>query len=188
MHPLLCVLVRLSAKNCTRYFSVVFSATKALPHHMGVASGTSMALFGFSPLVISLVANRFFTHPTSGLDVTHFLGFLAAAAGISHLFGALCMQGPEPKHANSHPNNASEDEESQPPTERLSAEAGFNSDDEARPLLDSNKPVIAVDVIPVPEPQHGSVGDLLRDPYFWMLFSILTILIGGVRMIKPIYF
>ena len=78
---------------------------------MGVASGTSMALFGFSPLVISLVANRFFTHPESGLDVTHFLGFLAVAAGIMHLFSAACMQGPEPKHAHSRLDHAPEGEE-----------------------------------------------------------------------------
>ena len=136
-----------------------------------------MALFGFSPLVISLVANRFFTHPESGLDVTHFLGFLAVAAGIMHLFSAACMQGPEPKHAHSRLGHAPEGEEDYcNPSENVDTA----SDGEAQPLLDNNKPMVTAGMVPIPEPQHGSVGDLLKDPYFWILFSVLVILIGGV--------
>lgn len=146
-----------------------------------------MALFGLSPLVLSLVANRVFTHPDSGLDVTHFLGFLAAAAGTTHLFGALCMQGPEPKHTHSHSSSPLEDEENCSPTSVPSEEAESDIDDEARPLLESNKPTAEGDLTPVPEPQHGSVGDLLKDPYFWMLFAILVVLIGGVRIIISSY-
>ncbi|CAL1704917.1 unnamed protein product [Somion occarium] len=170
------------------YFSIVFSATKALPNYMGVASGTSMALFGFSPLVLSVVANRFFTHQDTGLDVTHFLALIAFLAGSTHLLGALCMQGPEPKALVDTPTIAMEDEENTPSTSTPSEPLDNESDNEAQPLLYSNKLKHAtvhaeVDVIAVPEPEHGTVGDLLKDTYFWLLIAILVVLIGIAEMV-----
>src|SRR6266478_9643153 len=66
------------------YFSSIFAASKAFPQHPGAASGASMTFFGLSPLLLSLLASRYFTDPTTGLNVTHFMIFLAFASGITH--------------------------------------------------------------------------------------------------------
>lgn len=170
---------------CRRYFSFVFSATKAFPHYMGVASGTSMAIFGFSPLLLSAVASRYFTSSETGLDVTHFLGFLAIVAGVVHSLSALCMQGAEPR-VPSHTNH-SPDEDSAPSSSSTNTTIRRtfmeDVDEEQRPLLAPKRPSSDVDVpiFSVPEPLHGTVGDLLSDPYFWVLALVAATVLGTVR-------
>ncbi|KAI0082743.1 MFS general substrate transporter [Panus rudis PR-1116 ss-1] len=172
------------------YFSSVFSATRTFPHYMSVASGTSMALFGFSPLVLSAIANALFTTPESGLDVTHFLAFLAVVSGVVHLFGTLAMPGQEPLTSLTHRHA---DEEIGPSTSSDTSPTEFVDDEnvgaEEEPLLvRRNKPKgtntdIAVHVVPVPEPQHGSVKDLLKDSNFWLLVVVILILVGAAEMV-----
>ncbi len=134
-----------------------------------------MALFGFSPLLLSALASRFFTYPATGLNVTHFLAFLAALSGLIHLFGAICMQGAEEQIPITTPCG---EDSSTANTDSLS------EDPEQEPLLASTKKRTSeavVYVIPVPEPQHGTIGDLLRDPYFWLLTIVCLVVIGVVR-------
>lgn len=158
----------------SRYFAIVFSANRSFPHYMGVASGTSMALFGFSPLLLCALASRFFTHPETGLDVAHFIAFLALLSGLVNLFGAICMQGPEKQHLS--PAILSENSS-------CSEATLLSHDPEQEPLLNSpTKQVseVGVCIVTVPEPQHGTVGDLLRDPCFWLLSIVCLIVIGAV--------
>lgn len=152
---------------------------------MGVASGTSMAIFGFSPLLLSAIASTYFTYPETGLNVTHFLAFLAVVSGAVHLISALCMQGSD-HHISDNPNLASAED----PQPSSSSTTGTGTtlvedeeDPETRPLLLNKKPSSDLDVpiFCVPEPQHGSVGDLLRDPYFWLLTLIVATVLGTVR-------
>ncbi|KAH8106737.1 MFS general substrate transporter [Cristinia sonorae] len=162
------------------YFSFVFSATKAFPHYMGVASGASMAIFGFSPLLLSEVAKRYFTDPLSGLDVTHFLAFMAVLAGSVHFISGLCMQGSE--HSIAVTTTAAGAEHATPSSSTTGTGTTLvadTEDSERRPLLTNKKPSSDLDipVFCVPEPQHGSVADLLKDPFFWILtLSVATIL------------
>ncbi|TCD60535.1 putative monocarboxylate transporter mch1 [Steccherinum ochraceum] len=167
------------------YFSFVFSATKAFPHYMGVASGTSMAIFGFSPLLLSALATRYFTVPETGLNVTRFLAFLAILSGVVHFISALCMQGSD--HATRAPDVTSIED-----PEPSSSSAGTVptiveniGDSETRPLLVNKKPSSDLDIpiFSVPEPLHGSVADLLKDPYFWILTLVVATVLGTAETV-----
>lgn len=74
------------------YFSFLFAASRLFPQQPGVASGTSMALFGLSPLFLTYVASNWFTNPYTGtLQVVRFTAYLSVAAGVVHLVGALAF-------------------------------------------------------------------------------------------------
>lgn len=74
------------------YFSFLFAASRLFPGYPGLASGTSMALFGLSPLFLTSVASKWFTDHTTGLlHVVQFTAYLALISGLVHLFGALAF-------------------------------------------------------------------------------------------------
>ncbi|KAF8797925.1 MFS general substrate transporter [Phlegmacium glaucopus] len=76
------------------YFSALFAASKGFPNHIGLASGTTMALFGLSPLFLSIVATNFFTDPTTGLlNIPQFMGFLALLTGSVYILGFINLRG-----------------------------------------------------------------------------------------------
>lgn len=135
-----------------------------------------MALFGFSPLLLSAIASKFFTNSETGLNVTYFIGFLALLTGFIHLFSAICMQGAEKLTPSV----------SQDGTISTSSNAvDFPEDSEQEPLLSSpTKSTSDADpsIVTVPEPQDGSVGDLLKDPYFWLLLIVCLVVIGAVSL------
>jgi len=169
------------------FFSTVFAATQSFPNYNGVASGTSMALFGSSPLFLSMIASWEFSNRDSGIDVTQFLVFMSMLTAATHLFGAIALPGPVSKPTvvqdepiivvtdeENHMSVATADDESIPeeePSERSS-------------LLAHNKYAsVGVEVIPVQEPQHGSALDLLRDGYFWILTFIVVFTVGSCEMV-----
>jgi len=163
------------------YFSFVFSATKAFPRYMGVASGTSMAIFGFSPLLLSAIASRYFTYPDTGLNVTYFLAFLAILNGAVHLFSGLCMQGTD----HIVPISATI-EDPQPSSSSVSIAVVEDVEEaERRPLMTNKRPSSELDfpLFCVPEPQNGSVTDLLRDPSFWLLTLIVAVVLGTAETV-----
>ena len=161
----------------SRYFSTVFSATQTFPEYMGVAAGTSMALFGCSPLIISALGERYFTHPETGLNVTHFLSFLAILTGIVHWISAFFLPGPaQPRTDATDTDEAgSSNGRHTPQNTRISAETS-----ERQPLLGDSNGKHYVHSAPVPEPQQGSSVDLIRDPYFWVLVLVHMVLVGCV--------
>lgn len=72
------------------YFSFLFAASRLFPQQPGIASGTSMALFGLSPLFLTYVAINWFTnHYTGTLQVVRFTACLSIVAGAVHIIGAL---------------------------------------------------------------------------------------------------
>jgi len=125
-----------------------------------------MTLFGLSPLFFSLLASRYFTDSSTGLNVTHFLTFLALASGITHLVGAFTLHIPKPQcnTVSISDDAASCDEES--------------SIDERRPLLRNKAPVSSMQAIPSDE--GTSVMYLFSDPHFWLLALVMLIILGSV--------
>lgn len=70
------------------YFSSVFAASKHFPNYPGLASGATMALFGLSPLCLSVLASEFFTDSASGiLNIVLFLKFMAVLTASTHVLG-----------------------------------------------------------------------------------------------------
>lgn len=70
---------------------MLFAASRNFPEYLGVASGTTTALFGLSPLVLSLLASHFFMDSANNLDISRYLIFLAILAGSTHLIGAFWL-------------------------------------------------------------------------------------------------
>ncbi|KAJ7273598.1 major facilitator superfamily domain-containing protein [Mycena haematopus] len=137
------------------YLSTLFAAIKNFPDYPGIASGTVTTLFGLSPLVLSFVASTFFMDGVDkSLDVVKFLNFLAILTGVVHIIGALNLRVP----ANNHPAMMQSQNEAA---------------NEATALLHSdgrNQP-------------NGSSLDLVRDPYFWIFFMVLAVMLGPCEMI-----
>jgi hypothetical protein len=125
-----------------------------------------MTLFGLSPLFLCLLASRYFTDSSTGLNVTHFLTFLALASGITHLVGAFTL-----RITKSQCNTASISDDSASCDDESSI-------DERRPLLRNKAPVSSMQAIPSDE--GTSVMYLLRDPHFWLLAFVMLIILGSV--------
>ena len=148
------------------FFSAVFAATKNFPSLIGIASSTSMVMFGLSPLFLSLFATNTFTDPQSGLDLTHYLIFLALVGGTANLFGAFVLTVPD-----HHAVLERTDEES---------EVTINENTSLLPApkkCDEESHVIAVQ-----EPDEVSLKDLIKDPYFLVLFAFVSLTIGCVSV------
>lgn len=134
-----------------------------------------MTFFGLSPLFLSLLASRYFTDPTTGLNVTHFMVFLAFASGITHLIGAFTLRIP-----TSQCGVASESDSV------VSGNDEESSTEEHRPLLPNKTP--RPDVRAVHADEGSSVLNLFRDPSFWSLAFIVLILLGSVSFLVDTQF
>ncbi|TFY79997.1 hypothetical protein EWM64_g4020 [Hericium alpestre] len=154
------------------YFSSLFAASKNFPNYMGVASGSSMALFGLSPLFLSLLAKPF-SRPDTDLDVTAFLTFLAALAGTVHLIGAFTLHVP--------PLLSDRATISEEPVIIGHEDLEEASTDERQALLPGKGPQVSVDVVPVEE--DATVLDLLKDPNFYILALITMLVLGSCEMV-----
>ncbi|KAN0133799.1 Major facilitator superfamily domain containing protein [Lactarius tabidus] len=151
------------------YFSCLFAASRTFPQCLGAASGGSMALFGLSPLILSLLASTFFTDPSTGLDVPRFLNFLAITSGIIHLLGAFNMRSCKLQSISpSTPAPATTSDEER-------------SIDEREPLLPNKSHRPDSPIIPVGEGR--SVIELLKDSHFWLLALVALIILGSCEMI-----
>ncbi|EGO20921.1 hypothetical protein SERLADRAFT_397857, partial [Serpula lacrymans var. lacrymans S7.9] len=152
------------------YFSSVFAASKNFPNYIGIASGTSMALFGLSPMFLSIIASRFFSYEDSGLDVTSFLRFLAITCGCVHVFGAMTLRIPDLAD-NTRLQLTVEDTEEQADV------------DERTALLQApHKSIPGVEVQVVPVEVNGSALDLLKDRNFWLLAFVVFVILGSSEM------
>lgn len=114
-----------------------------------------MALFGLSPLFLSFVASSCFNGGADGtLNVVSFLAFLAISSGVVHIIGAVNLRVP---NAHLPPILPARDEEA----------------DETTTLLPDRE-----------NSPRGSLLDLLRDPYFWILFMLLVVILGPVSAFR----
>lgn len=143
---------------------------------MGVASGISMSLFGLSPLFIAIIARSLFTDSNTGLNVTRFFAFMAILTGTVHLLSALVFPSP---WIDVKPVVVAGDTEASEPAGHQEDAVDDNALEED-PLLAPNKPIVDLHVVTVPEPQVGSVLDLLKDPYFWVLAVSVSVVLGSV--------
>ena len=123
-----------------------------------------MVMYGMSPLFLSLFATDMFTHPNTGLDLAGYLAFLALAVGGVNLFGACVLTVPD-----DHPVFKAADEE-----------PGRIIDETTSLLSGSRKHDEEAHVTAVQEPNDLSLPDLLKDPYFWVLFVFTSLTIGSV--------
>jgi hypothetical protein len=124
-----------------------------------------MALFGLSPLFLSVLASNLFSDPETGLNVTRFLKFHAIIAGCIHLIGAINLRLPPVSNLETTLPSADPEQYAQP--------------DERSALLPRKK-YDDVDVQVVPVEECNSALDLLRDRNFWILFVVTLITLGSV--------
>lgn len=155
------------------YFSSIFAASKNFPNYIGMATGISTALFGLSPAFLTMLATRYFSHPDTGLDVTHFLQFLAYMCGFVHIFGAFTMHVLPPAEQCT-PTFLEADPEGRPePDERTSL------------LPNKTNSTTTVDVVVTEDEQLQSQStiDLLKDVNFWVLVFVAFVVLGSCEMI-----
>jgi hypothetical protein len=156
-----------------RYFSSVFAASKNFPDYIGVASGTSMALFGLSPTFFSLLASRYFSSPDDELDVTSFLQFLAILCGCVHLLGGLTLQVLPPASENVATAAALSDNPEEP-DERVALlpnKTGGNGIGQIE---------LQVEVVEEEPTAKQSALDVLKDRNFWALAFVAFVISGCV--------
>ncbi|KIK97494.1 hypothetical protein PAXRUDRAFT_824887 [Paxillus rubicundulus Ve08.2h10] len=159
------------------YFSSVFAASKNFPDYIGVAAGTSLALFGLSPTFLSLLASRYFSSPDGELDVTRFLQFLAILCGCVHLLGGLTLQVLPPASENVATSAVLLDTPEEP--------------DERAALLPNktdgngnNKQIeVQLGIVEEEPTAKQSVLDVLKDRNFWALAFVSFVVSGCCEMI-----
>jgi len=145
-------------------FSIFIGATKNFPNLIGTATGTSLVMYGLSPLFLSFFATNVFTDPQSGLDLTRYLTFLAILVGTVNLFGACVLTVPDGHAVLEMVDEMSEE----------------TVDETTSLLYTPRKPDEEVHVIAVQEPDEVSLAGLVKDPYFWVLFVFMSIAVGAV--------
>ncbi|KAH9901081.1 MFS general substrate transporter [Cubamyces lactineus] len=164
------------------YFSLVFAATKTFPQYIGIASGTSMSIFGLSPFFLSLVASTYFTPLEQTLDVPRFFTFMAVLTGIVHFLSTLIFYANPVSREDAPADGLGEG------TSTSAESSTHGALEEAEPLLADDarpkpKDPTSVHVIPVEEPQHGSTLDLFKDPHFWVLAFWMLLIVGAAEMV-----
>lgn len=165
-----------------------------------------MALFGCSPLLLTSIADHFFTTQTAAgetiLNVTRFLTCLSLVTGLSHILGAVTLPG----RSSTASSTTSPTREDNPPSELAIQERPSihqpspSTSGETTPLLgrrslspssmsSKNSVAVEVDVVEAREvtpPQHGSTLDLICDPWFPTLLAVVAILVGCVSPLQHI--
>jgi hypothetical protein len=118
-----------------------------------------MAIFGLSPLILSLFASSFFTDSQQNLDVAGFTTFLAILTGVVHVIGAINLNvEPQPELVLPVAPTATE-----PPLDPV-------ADSETTPLLNHKTTVI----------NYDRAWDLMCDYHFWVLAIIVLLTLGSV--------
>ncbi|KAF9453242.1 MFS general substrate transporter [Macrolepiota fuliginosa MF-IS2] len=147
------------------YFSFLFAASRLFPKQPGVASGTSMALFGLSPLFLTSVASNWFTNRYTGvLQVVRFTAYLAVATGVVHLMGAVAFSRAGLNSKDEH--TASRDLEDYPTeTTRL--------------LPPGERP----EYIPEVHVKTDSTLGFLKHPQLWLLVLFCICIFGAGEMV-----
>lgn len=120
-----------------------------------------MALFGLSPLFLSVIASTWFTDPTTeSLNVTKFTAFLSVFLGLTYLVGAITLRIEDP---------SGDAEVTSTPSE----ESTITADDETTSLLPERRKL-------VPLPDEGSVLNLIRQSDFWLIALYCMFTLGAV--------
>lgn len=154
-----CILPCAISLSNHRFFSSLFAASKTFTNHIGLASGTSMALFGLSPLFFSVIASKFFTDPASGmLNVTNYTSFIALFNSIVYVAGFVFLRQVPCASNPAHRTEAQEDATSPPENE--------------------NTPLITT---PTRKPVDPTILEMLKRQDFWLLGIFCVLIFGLVR-------
>lgn len=114
-----------------------------------------MSLFGLSPLLLTIIAGKYFKSGEDELNVTQFTRFLSFLTLIANLIGSLTL---DVKHAKRR--REVQDEEA----------------DEETPLIMST--------VSLSDPLTPLRG-VLKDPTFWLLAFIVAMTLGTVSSAEP---
>ena len=126
-----------------------------------------MALFGCSPLFLSVIATNFFTDPATGqLDICHFMRFLALLTGSVCILGFINLRGL--KHSVHQPQIIPEAIEENVPQE-------------TSPLL-----VTTLSNHQLMQASDPSTIELLYRFDFWLLIFFCLLTLGAVRIFSSI--
>lgn len=153
---------------------MLFSATRIFPQFVGFASGTSLAVFGMSPLLLSWLATHFFTPPESVLDVTRFFTFMAVLTGVVNFAGAILLPGPAAAELPMAPLRDETALEADP-------EDDVEAHEETSLLASSIQSLTGLDALFAETPEHLTALQLLRNPYFWLFSTSIALVVGAVR-------
>ncbi|KAF8628413.1 hypothetical protein AX15_003935 [Amanita polypyramis BW_CC] len=138
------------------YYSSLFGASKSFPGYIGIASGTSMALFGLSPLFLTAAALRSFTDDSGNLNAMGYLLFLVALTGPVYLMGFFALSEPKSAIPPRNPEPESENTSLLSGTSEVSASQGTYRHEQCSPL---------------------------NDLAFWLLFLFCICTLGAAEMI-----
>ena len=148
----------------SRYGSSLFTASKAFPTHIGLASASAMVSFSLSPLFFSQIATTFFIDTSTGfLKIAPFATFVALLTLVVHTFGFFNYR----RLAISASGSFEE-----PPVQQS----------EETPITDETTPLIASDasIHVTTHPSPPSLGDLLKQPDMWILALFCVLIVGSV--------
>lgn len=147
-----------------RYGSSLFTASKAFPTHIGLASASAMVSFGLSPLFFSQVATTFFTDASTGfLKIAPFATFVSLVTLVAHTFGFFNYRRLAISASGSFEETPVQQSEEAPIT------------DETTPLIAPEGPVHVTT-----HPSPLSLGDLLKQPDTWILALFCILIVGAV--------
>ncbi|TFK29833.1 hypothetical protein FA15DRAFT_663109 [Coprinopsis marcescibilis] len=145
------------------YFSSLFAASRIFPRHIGIASGASMALFGLSPLFLSVIASNWFTERTTEtLDVTRFSAFLSLSTFLVYISGAFSLYINATPTSNEGLESAAESQDYR------------DASEETTPLLSNQKPPIH---------QQQTLLAVLQTSDFWLLALVCVVTLGASEMV-----
>ncbi|KIJ16685.1 hypothetical protein PAXINDRAFT_10393 [Paxillus involutus ATCC 200175] len=162
------------------YFSSVFAASKNFPEYIGVAAGTSMALFGLSPTFLSILASRYFSSPDDELDVTRFLQFLAILCGCVHLLGGLTMHVIPPASEDVATAAALFDNPEEPGERTALLPNKTNGNGNRQIEIQDG---VALYVVEDELKAKQSALDVLKDRNFWALAFVVSVVLGFCEMV-----
>ncbi|KAF9564426.1 MFS general substrate transporter [Agrocybe pediades] len=148
------------------YCSCVLSSSVFFPNHIGFASGSTMALFGLSPFICSVVATRFFMDSSNGtLKIVSFTTFLAVVTLLVYTYGFLVLR------RYTWPIREIEEQDS-PSTDC------HDQVQETTPLLPSERTESQA-----AQSSEPSAFQALRKLDFWLLFVFCFLILGACEMV-----
>lgn len=121
-----------------------------------------MAIFGLSPLILSLFASLIFTDSQQDLDIAGFTAFLAILTGVVNAIGAINL------HIELHPAEVDV-------CVTAAAEEPFQDREthsETTPLL-NHKTMVT---------HYDKTWDVISDYNFWVLALVTLLTLGSVRI------
>ncbi|KAG8967926.1 putative monocarboxylate transporter mch1 [Tulasnella sp. 419] len=144
------------------YFSSTFAAAKEFPRQTGLATGIALALFGLSPLFLSLPSSWFIAGKDY-VEAQSYIIFLGLVTGIVHLLSSIGF----------YYSIRSGQSRNEPTSEIHAEQPSETSPDEETPLIPKTSTPA----------EEQSFLTLLADKHFWWLWVSVALVTGSAEMI-----